>query len=223
MEDSFENSNNVDNNVTENVVNNITNNVYGLDFNENNFNNLFYDTNSITRTLLYDFTQNMFSPNTNQDYNRSYYEGNTSGSQRRGNTLFFELLLSMATDRIVNNIENYLQDYLQEQISELFGESFDSDITTNEFINQTLNRNENYYTKNDTICIDSEKILYKVNPDKPDKKDTCTICFEDMKENDEICNITCKHIFHYNCINEWVSRKAECPNCKSSIKIKNNV
>ena len=45
----------------------------------------------------------------------------------------------------------------------------------------------------------------------------CSICLVDFEENDDIANLTCKHIFHKNCIVEWSNRKAECPNCREPI------
>ena len=41
----------------------------------------------------------------------------------------------------------------------------------------------------------------------------CTICLEDITANVMILN--CKHSFHKKCINKWLSKKHECPNCRA--------
>ena len=36
---------------------------------------------------------------------------------------------------------------------------------------------------------------------------TCSICFEPYKKDDQVLQLKChkSHIFHYDCIKEWVS------------------
>ena len=50
---------------------------------------------------------------------------------------------------------------------------------------------------------------------------TCTICIEDFKENKSRVSITpCKHIFHYQCLNNWLSKNVmnpKCPNCNYNL------
>ena len=40
---------------------------------------------------------------------------------------------------------------------------------------------------------------------------------QDFNEDDKVVN-NC-HIFHYECINEWVKYKPECPTCRNKIEI----
>ncbi|QIV93949.1 RING finger domain-containing protein [Allofrancisella frigidaquae] len=49
----------------------------------------------------------------------------------------------------------------------------------------------------------------------------CTICLESLhSENQEeqmiICETSCKHYFHKQCIDTWLERSEECPLCKTS-------
>ena len=51
---------------------------------------------------------------------------------------------------------------------------------------------------------------------------SCTICLVDFKINDKvIIIINCSHIFHENCIKQWVHAKilstVLCPNCNKPI------
>lgn len=49
------------------------------------------------------------------------------------------------------------------------------------------------------------------------KEDCCSICLDDFKSNMTIRQMAeCGHCFHQSCIDQWLSRKDECPNCKTS-------
>ena len=52
----------------------------------------------------------------------------------------------------------------------------------------------------------------KCRPSEP-----CTICLNDYVDGDEICcshNRDCCHVFHRDCILEWLIRHGECPICR---------
>ena len=94
------------------------------------------------------------------------------------------------------------------------------------------NRNEsNDNTSNyifDKRLIDNKKLiemnleLKKYNIKELDKKsdEICTICFDKIKENEFIIILPCNHIFHSDCIRQWLERTLEeplCPNCKINL------
>lgn len=43
---------------------------------------------------------------------------------------------------------------------------------------------------------------------------TCSICMCELEPGEYIYNISCKHIFHIDCLEHWYSRKDICPLCK---------
>lgn len=47
----------------------------------------------------------------------------------------------------------------------------------------------------------------------------CSICFEEFKETTvQVRKLPCKHLFHAECIEQWMTApERACPNCKSSI------
>jgi hypothetical protein len=45
----------------------------------------------------------------------------------------------------------------------------------------------------------------------------CSICLEKFLEKDNITYLPCLHLFHENCIFEWLKRKKNCPICKYKI------
>ncbi|CAD8058967.1 unnamed protein product [Paramecium primaurelia] len=48
--------------------------------------------------------------------------------------------------------------------------------------------------------------------------DCCTICLEDSGNPVEI-ELECCHVFHQECISEWLSREKHCPVCKRDINL----
>lgn len=72
----------------------------------------------------------------------------------------------------------------------------------------------------DVVVTTDEKSLDKIKTLKITKEmnERCTICMDDMKEGEEYYNLTCKHIFHIDCIKEYLlNYNHMCPLCKEDI------
>lgn len=46
---------------------------------------------------------------------------------------------------------------------------------------------------------------------------TCCICLGVLKVKDNVSRLSCKHLFHYDCLKKWVEVKEECPFCRGKI------
>ena len=49
-----------------------------------------------------------------------------------------------------------------------------------------------------------------------DDRAQCAICLDNFWEGDEVCsspNTDCNHVFHYDCIYQWLLKHDECPYC----------
>ena len=44
--------------------------------------------------------------------------------------------------------------------------------------------------------------------------ETCTICRENFENNSIVRKLNCNHIFHLNCIDQWLAKKKTCPYCR---------
>ena len=49
-------------------------------------------------------------------------------------------------------------------------------------------------------------------------EECCSICLETFGQDECVRKIKCKHVFHQKCIDQWLVRKGECPNCKASLR-----
>ena len=47
--------------------------------------------------------------------------------------------------------------------------------------------------------------------------ETCSICFEEYKNDTPIAITECQHSYHLSCIESWLERKRDCPICRATI------
>lgn len=45
----------------------------------------------------------------------------------------------------------------------------------------------------------------------------CTICLVELRNGDTIKQLFCDHVFHSECIEEWLRRKSACPVCRDQL------
>ena len=48
--------------------------------------------------------------------------------------------------------------------------------------------------------------------------ESCTICRENFEENSIVRKLNCGHIFHLNCIDEWLESNIRCPVCRNDLR-----
>ena len=57
----------------------------------------------------------------------------------------------------------------------------------------------------------------KYDKNKYSENYQCIICMEEFQKNEKVKLLPCGHIFHDNCIKEWLMKQKTCPFCKSEI------
>jgi hypothetical protein len=80
---------------------------------------------------------------------------------------------------------------------------------------------QNYRLKKMCTSCGNRNLSKYVNnvTDKSIIKDKCCICYSDYENeiNNEPVILKCSHIFHDNCIKEWLQKSGTCPICRSNI------
>jgi len=71
------------------------------------------------------------------------------------------------------------------------------------------------------IINDNSKVIAKVKKniipfEEVDKSATCSICLEEFNSEKDISILDCKHIYHMDCIIEWINKDPSCPLCRTS-------
>ena len=47
---------------------------------------------------------------------------------------------------------------------------------------------------------------------------SCSVCIESFEQGDDLRSLpTCRHVFHKECIDEWLAQHTTCPNCRASL------
>lgn len=50
--------------------------------------------------------------------------------------------------------------------------------------------------------------------------DVCVICLEEFRRNDAVrVLVTCRHVFHVQCIDSWCLYKLACPVCRAPFRV----
>ena len=49
------------------------------------------------------------------------------------------------------------------------------------------------------------------------KAEQCIICLDDLIEGEDSQRIICKHVFHHQCVVEWLAKTNKCPTCRFEI------
>lgn len=95
-------------------------------------------------------------------------------------------------------------------------------LSMNDIFSERLNEmylalSENETKRDEAITIDIKESEYK-----EETSIDCTVCCVEINKGEKIVKLDCNHVFHINCIDEWVKYKQECPNCRNKIKTKRN-
>lgn len=82
---------------------------------------------------------------------------------------------------------------------------------------------ENIKSKNKILLeklFDSELKSQKYTDSLNEFKSSCTICIESFNEESLVAVLFCKHIFHFECLKDWVNKNLihpKCPNCNFNL------
>ena len=117
--------------------------------------------------------------------------------------LLFIYFMFYVSNYIFNQFNNNQQNIITENIFEIMNECFYILFDNNKHMKI------HYFKKSKMIIYKNEKIL----------NDCCCICLDNMNIDDTINEIIiCKHIFHNNCLIEWLKQNTNCPLCRNELR-----
>ena len=58
-------------------------------------------------------------------------------------------------------------------------------------------------------------LTYDISDKEKEQFDFCSICLDEKKES--LVKLNCNHIYHKDCIKDWLRRELSCPICRCNI------
>ncbi|SCM24286.1 E3 ubiquitin-protein ligase, putative [Plasmodium chabaudi chabaudi] len=177
------------------------------------FSRVFFGTNSRPSNLSSNNTSNNSSSNNDNN------NGGTGASQNNNTR-------NIRNPRIVTRAIDITNIPLNSPIRLNFHDIIDN-ILTNSFDNISLDQVLTIIMESDPSRNGpppaSEEIIKnlkveKLTLERAQELESCAICREEYKENDEVHRITdnerCRHVFHCDCIIPWLKERNSCPTCR---------
>lgn len=53
------------------------------------------------------------------------------------------------------------------------------------------------------------------NPEGEVEVEVCAICLGELGEGEQVCALSCRHVFHHGCVSRWLQVATTCPLCKT--------
>merc|ERR1719313_1182592 len=79
-------------------------------------------------------------------------------------------------------------------------------------VHETLRRGQGLETAE--LESAGAKLVWKAEERRADTQQQCMVCLADFEDGDELRKLHCDHMFHVDCIDEWLRRSPHCPLCK---------
>lgn len=54
--------------------------------------------------------------------------------------------------------------------------------------------------------------------DGEDNIEKCTICLSEFEDNEDVRRLPCMHLFHIECVDQWLTTNKRCPICRVDIE-----
>ena len=173
------------------------------------------------------FFNNNYNNNKKQNYNNNYnsknnnynnkYHKNRKNHHNNRNSIH---RIPESTNRELNlRINNNIS--FNQPNNFITVENVSNHIFDFRFFEDSFNPLNTLTIKNDSknYSFLQKNKLTKEKISKNNSINDCAICLEKIKINDDICELKCGHIFHYNCAKNLVDHHlSKCPYCRCDIK-----
>ncbi|XP_071451097.1 uncharacterized protein [Hetaerina americana] len=64
----------------------------------------------------------------------------------------------------------------------------------------------------------SYKKVKRSTDDMEDNTEKCTICLSEFEDNESVRRLPCMHLFHIDCVDQWLASNKRCPICRVDIE-----
>jgi hypothetical protein len=67
------------------------------------------------------------------------------------------------------------------------------------------------------LPANSRQARFDWRAQRPPEHTICSVCLDEIGENDPFLITPCKHVFHDQCLRRWVDEHADCPLCRTGL------
>jgi len=188
-----------------------------FDFEDRFFNNFNNNNNSRFRSPFFDiFSMNNNNPfnirrtnNTSNNNNNNYYYPNTSRANYQNNDYYNDFFNEI--NKPYNNNNDVDQETINNLCPDVDNMTYEELLALEEKmgnVKKGFSEKEKY---NLPVVVYSKKWFKN--------QDNCVICLNDFQEKEKVMKLGCDHIFHVDCMKDWLENNKKCPLCKKDIKI----
>nr|XP_004512213.2 E3 ubiquitin-protein ligase MBR2-like isoform X1 [Cicer arietinum] len=83
-------------------------------------------------------------------------------------------------------------------------------------LEEQMGRVETGLTEQEIMNYIEQEVFHSTELGTSTHNETCTICQEDYVDGERIGRLDCRHIYHLDCIKQWLAVKNVCPICKQT-------
>lgn len=131
----------------------------------------------------------------------------------------FTNVQNIYNNNIINSDQTFWRDFFNVVFDMNIGwNNLDDDNESNIFEDVKVTLTQEQFNTLTKTKVDKDNLIEYEGKD-------CNICMDTYKVDDTIIKLGCNHLFHKNCIKEWLCKeKITCPVCRKDVReyIKNN-
>ena len=188
-----------------------------FDFEDRFFNNFNNNNNSRFRSPFFDiFSMNNNNPfnirrtnNTSNNNNNNYYYPNTSRANYQNNDYYNDFFNEI--NKPYNNNNDVDQETINNLCPDVDNMTYEELLALEEKMGNVKKGFSDKEKYNLPVVVYSKKWFKN--------QDNCVICLNDFQEKEKVMKLGCDHIFHVDCMKDWLENNKKCPLCKKDIKI----
>ena len=123
----------------------------------------------------------------------------------------------------MNNMGNLMNNMnmMMNNMNQMFNNMFNNGMGNMNYLGNNMNQENIENGLEPTILNSLPTTKLKDVSKLEDDKKNCIICLEDFKVGDEVIYLPCLHVFHKDCILDWLKSHDDCPMCKIKINLEN--
>jgi len=141
------------------------------------------------------------------------------GLFRRRNAIFFKREEEKDTESYDNSA--YIEEFAQPQILRIYQETMDinPDNMTFEQLLELEERMGNVSKGLNKKDLDKIPLIKFNSIEENNGLIKCTVCQFEFNIGDDLRKLSCSHIYHKNCVDEWLLNEKKCPICNIEVKV----